>query len=170
VNNRWEIAVSFSDGSFEQVSFVNGICTNRGGTHVTHAAEAVVDSILKEANKKKNKTAPVKPQHIKNHLWVFVNSLIENPAFDSQTKETLTTKPSAFGSKCEVSEKFIKQVLKSGVVERVVNWAKLKQDSLLKKNNGKKTSRLFNIPKLDDANWAGTAKSKLCTLILTEVR
>jgi DNA gyrase/topoisomerase IV subunit B len=28
---------------------------------------------------------------VKNHLWVFINAAIENPAFDSQTKETLTT-------------------------------------------------------------------------------
>ncbi len=34
----------------------------------------------------------VKGHQIKNHLAVFVNALIENPAFDSQTKETLTTR------------------------------------------------------------------------------
>jgi hypothetical protein len=34
----------------------------------------------------------VKGHQIKNHLSVFVNALIENPAFDSQTKETLTTR------------------------------------------------------------------------------
>ena len=34
---------------------------------------------------KKHKAAKdVKAMHIKNHLWVFVNALIENPAFDSQ--------------------------------------------------------------------------------------
>ena len=38
--------------------------------------------------------------HTRNE--VFVNALIENPAFDSQTKDTLTTKQSKFGSKCEV--------------------------------------------------------------------
>jgi DNA topoisomerase-2 len=42
--------------------------------------------------------------------WVFVNSLIENPTFDSQTKETLTLKPSAFGSKCELDAAFFKKV------------------------------------------------------------
>lgn len=26
---------------------------------------------------------------VRNHLWVFINCLIENPAFDSQTKEPL---------------------------------------------------------------------------------
>jgi len=59
--------------------------------------------------KKKNKAAPVKPFQIKNHMWIFVNALIENPAFDSQTKDTLTLKSSAFGSKCELSEDFVKK-------------------------------------------------------------
>jgi DNA gyrase/topoisomerase IV subunit B len=62
-----------------------------------------------ESIKKKNKAAPVKPFQVKNHMWIFVNALIENPAFDSQTKETLTLKSSAFGSKCELSEDFVKK-------------------------------------------------------------
>lgn len=52
---------------------------------------------------KKDKNITVKPFQIKGHLWVFVNALIENPAFDSQTKETLTLKASQFGSACELS-------------------------------------------------------------------
>ena len=59
--------------------------------------------------KKKNKAAPVKPFQVKNHMWIFVNALIENPAFDSQTKEALTLKSSAFGSKCDLSEEFVKK-------------------------------------------------------------
>ena len=41
---------------------------------------------------KKNKKLKFKPHQVKAHLWLFVNALIENPAFDSQTKETLVTK------------------------------------------------------------------------------
>lgn len=59
--------------------------------------------------KKKNKAAPVKAYQIKNHMWIFVNALIENPAFDSQTKETLNTKKSQFGSKSVLSEEFVKK-------------------------------------------------------------
>lgn len=59
--------------------------------------------------KKKSKSTTIKPFQIKSHMWIFVNALIENPAFDSQTKETLTLKSSAFGSKCELSEDFVKK-------------------------------------------------------------
>ena len=38
-NERWEIGFTFSEGLFNQVSFVNGICTSKGGTHVTHVTD-----------------------------------------------------------------------------------------------------------------------------------
>ncbi|CAE7556120.1 TOP2 [Symbiodinium pilosum] len=105
-NDRWEVAVALTDGSgFRQVSFVNSISTSRGGTHVNYVAEQVVAAVMEEMTKEKGAKAgnlAVKPQHVRNHLWVFVNCLIENPAFDSQTKETLTTKKERFGSTCEL--------------------------------------------------------------------
>lgn len=86
VNDRWEVCFTLSDGQFQQVSFVNGINTYKGGTHVAHVADQIVSELV-DAVKKKNKAAPVKPFQVKNHLFVFVNCLIENPTFDSQTKE-----------------------------------------------------------------------------------
>ena len=167
VNPRWEVGVGLSDGQFQQVSFVNGICTVKGGQHVNFVADQVVNKLMALV-KKKNKGQEVKGHQIKNHLVVYVNALIENPAFDSQTKETLTTRPSAFGSGCNVSDKFLKTVEKSGLVDNVVNWAKFKQDEQLKKKGGSKKSTVVGITKLDDANFAGTARSSDCTLILTE--
>ena len=74
-----------SDGEFKQVSFVNGICTSKGGTHVNYITEQIVEKI-REKIEKKDKNLKVKPFQITGHLWIFVNALIENPAFDSQTK------------------------------------------------------------------------------------
>lgn len=48
---------------------------------------------------------------VKNHIWLFVNCLVENPTFDSQTKENMTLQQKSFGSTCPLSDKFIKQVL-----------------------------------------------------------
>jgi DNA topoisomerase-2 len=107
-DGRWEIGFALSDGQMQQVSFANSISTIKGGTHV-EAVAAQISTALMEQVKKKNKAAPIKPHQIKNHMWIFVNALVENPAFDSQTKETLTLKPSAFGSKLALSEDFIKK-------------------------------------------------------------
>lgn len=167
VSDRWEVCVSLSDGQFNQVSFCNSIATIRGGTHVAYVTDQIVTHVLALVNKK-NKTAGVKPFQIKNHMWVFVNALIDNPTFDSQTKETLTTRASSFGSKCELSPEFLKKVAKCGVVENVLTWADFKQSKELKKNDGAKRQRITGIPKLDDANDAGGKSSEKCTLILTE--
>lgn len=87
VNDRWEVCVTVSDsGQFQQVSFVNGICTMKGGTHVNAVADEIAGKILEKIKKKEKSCKNLKPAHVKNHLWVFVNALIENPAFDSQTK------------------------------------------------------------------------------------
>ena len=167
VNDRWEIGVGVSDGSFQQVSFVNSIATTKGGQHCTYIADQIT-ARLAGVVKKKNKGEEVKSNQIKNHLAIYVNALIVNPAFDSQTKETLTTKASNFGSKCVVSEKMMKLIEKSGIVDNILSYAKFKQNNELKKKGGSKKSKLIGITKLDDANYAGSSKSQDCTLILTE--
>ena len=112
---------------------------------------------------------PVKNHQVKAHLWVFVNALVENPTFDSQTKENLTLPVSKFGSKCAMSDKFTKAMVKSGVIDNILVWAKVKGQELMgKKSGGTKHKRLTGIAKLDDANEAGGRNSHKCTLILTE--
>jgi DNA topoisomerase-2 len=167
VNDRWEVGVGPSDGQFTQVSFVNSICTVKGGQHANFVADKVCQK-LASVVKRKNKGEEVKAHFIKNHLAIYVNCLIENPAFDSQTKEALTTRSSAFGSDATISDKFFKSVEKSGIIDRVLSWAKFKQNEQLKRKGGSKRSKLTGITKLDDANFAGTAKGKDATLILTE--
>jgi len=166
---RWEVAVCVSDKGHQQMSFVNSIATTKGGKHVDHVADLVVKSII-DTIKKKNKTGiNIKPHQVKNHLWLFINCLIVNPTFDSQTKETMTLMPKDFGSKCVLSEKFQQGVVKAGIVESVLLWSKFKADAQLKsKQSGKKTNKLRGIAKLEDANEAGTKNSVGCTLILTE--
>ncbi|KAF9056399.1 DNA topoisomerase [Panaeolus papilionaceus] len=167
VGSRWEVAFAVSDGTFQHVSFANSISTIKGGTHVTYITDQIAKNLVL-AISKKNKAATVKPAQIKNHIWVFVNALIENPTFDSQTKETLTLPASKFGSRPTLSEDFMKKVLKTSIVDNVLNWAKFKADQQIKRTDGAKRDRLLGLPKLADANNAGTRKAKDCTLILTE--
>lgn len=169
VNDRWEISASVScDNQFEQISFVNGVCTTKGGKHVEHVCNIIIKKIADYILKKK-KINITKTSYIKDNLVIFIKSVIENPSFDSQLKETLTTNASNFGSKCDpVSDKFIEKLAKTGIMERSIAYYEFKENKKLKVSDGKKTSNLRGIDKLDDANWAGTDKSKECTLILTE--
>ena len=106
---RWEVAFAVSDGTFQQVSFADSISTSKGGTHVNYIADQIAKSLITSISKKNKGGAAVKPAQIKNHMWIFVNALIENPTFDSQTKETLTLPASKFGSKPTLSEDFMKK-------------------------------------------------------------
>lgn len=174
ISDRWEVAVTVSEGQFKQVSFVNGIATTKGGTHVTHVAEQIIDSLVKKANKQNKGGMEIKNHNVKNYLWIFVNCLIENPTFDSQTKETMTLKQAKFGSKCDVTESIITKVLKTGIIDMILQWAKAKEAIDLGKavkatatvTSGKR--KRLHIPKLEDANLAGGREGPSCTLILTE--
>ncbi|CAK9056181.1 Tubulin alpha chain, partial [Durusdinium trenchii] len=114
----------------------------------------------------------VKSQHVKSYLWVFINCLVENPAFDSQTKETLTSKRERFGSACRLPEDLLTQVLESGLLESLQEWSKAMGKSELAQHLNRSDlglqKRLFGVPKLEDANMAGTKEGSSCTLILTE--
>lgn len=168
INDRWELAFTVAEDQFSQVSFVNSIATSKGGTHVNHVMDQLVKPII-DSIKKKEKGLEIKPVHVKNSMFIFINCLVENPSFDSQTKENLTLKAQSFGSKCQPIESFVKDIIKNtNIVEKIVSFTKAKQSAQLKKTDGSKTSRLSGIPKLEDANFAGTKKSSLCTLILTE--
>ncbi len=169
VNKEWEVAVALSDNGFQQMSFVNSIATTKGGRHVDYISK-MIENNVSEILKKKNKGGvTVKPHQIRNHLWIFVNCLIVNPTFDSQTKENMTLQKKEFGSTCNLSQKFYTQVQKSGIVESVLAWSKFKADQEMKsKTSARKTNKLKGIAKLEDANNAGTKNSRECTLILTE--
>lgn len=108
IGKRWQVAFVVSDGTFQHVSFANSISTTKGGTHVALIADQIAKNLI-AAIGKKNKAATVKPAQIKNHMWIFVNALVENPTFDSQTKETLTLQNSKFGTKPVLTDDFMKK-------------------------------------------------------------
>lgn len=167
-NERWHIAIADSptDKAFS-MSFVNGIWTSKGGTHVDSVTNQVVAHIVDYLETKKK--VKVKPSLVKDHLAIFITSMIENPSFTSQTKETLTTKVSAFGSSPKLSEECLKKVVsKLAIVPKILEAQSAKDAKDNSKTDGKKQSRITGIPKLDDATHAGTKESAKCTLILTE--
>lgn len=174
VNHRWEVAVCLSpDDKLEHISFVNSICTSKGGKHVDYISGQIARKVVAYAknkikDKKKQKNFAVKVNHVKDNLWVFIKSTIVNPSFDSQIKETLTTPSNKFGSSCDFDDKFIEKVAKTGILDKAMMLSSYKEKSNMKKSDGKKKKTLLGVDKLDDANLAGTARSSECTLILTE--
>ena len=166
-HERWEYSVCLAPSDeFTQVSFVNGIFTGKGGKHVEYILGQIVRKLT--AYIKKKKKVDVKPTTIKEQLMLFVRCDIDNPSFDSQTKDYMNTPSNKFGSSCTVSDKFIEQIAKMGVMNAACALTEVKQTSAAKKTDGSKSKSIRGIPKLIDANFAGTKKSELCTIILCE--
>ena len=158
----WQIAVA--DSPFDKgfnVSFVNGIWT-RSGKHVDEITNQIVSHIVNYLETKKK--IKVKPTLVRDSLAVFIHCFVENPTFNSQTKEVLTSKVS-----CKLQEDFLKKVIsKLNIVTKVLEQQSLKDAKEGKKTDGKKQTKITGIPKLDDAVYAGTSNSHSCILILTE--
>jgi len=166
-DERWEYAVAMSSThEFMQVSFVNGICTFKGGKHVDYIMMQITKKLSEYIEKKKK--VKVSPNSIKEQLILFLRCDIENPSFDSQTKDYMNTPFANFGSRCTVSDTFIEKVAKMGVMELACSITEAKENKLAKKTDGTKTKTIRGIANFIDANFSGTQQSKDCILILCE--
>ena len=164
----WEVLACMSrDNSFEQLSFVNGICTWRGGKHVDHVADAISKRLCETIKAKNKKNENITPALVKANLRVFIKTSVANPDFDTQTKEYLTSTSKSFLSKFEPSQEFLDKLAKTGILERSLSVMNFKEKQTLKKTDGTKKTKIQNA-KLQDAIEAGTRNSKDCVLILTE--
>ena len=166
-SERWEYAVGISKThEFAQVSFVNGICTHKGGKHVDYIMGQITRKICDYIEKKKK--VKVNPSTIREQIILFLRCDIENPSFDSQTKDNMNTPSVKFGSTCSVSDSFIEKVAKMGVMDMACSLTEAKETKNAKKTDGSKTKVIRGIANLIDANFSGTAESNKCTLILCE--
>ena len=167
-DERWEYAVGLSPNhEFMSISFVNGICTFKGGKHVDHIIGQLTRKLQEYIEKKKK--VKVNLTSIKEQLILFLRCDVENPAFDSQTKDYLNTPYSKFGSTCNVSDSFIEKVAKMGVMDLACSITEAKESKVAaKKTDGSKTKSIRGINNFIDANFSGTDKSNQCILILCE--
>lgn len=164
---RWQIMISPSKNKFKQISFVNGINTYNGGKHVDYIVSKIV-KLIKEQIIKKYKDVDIKDHQIRDQIFIIIVCTIENPSFSSQTKDELITPQNKFGSSCEFSANFIKKIFKLLKIDELVEMQIKMLENLLITKLSNKPQRVKNIPKLYDAYYAGTKKSSMCTLILTE--
>ena len=164
---RWEYVVSLApNGEFQHVSFVNGIYTQKGGKHVEYIMNQIVRKLTEYIKAKKK--VDVKPTTIKEQLAIFLRCDIDNPSFSSQSKDEMGTAVASFGSTCKVSDEFIEKLAKMGVMDAACALTEVKENKAAKKTDGTKTRTIRGIPKLIDANYAGTDKSAQCTVIFCE--
>lgn len=167
---KWKLGFAHSkDDGFKHISFVNTTNTYNGGTHIDYIMNMVVDKIRDHIEKKTKQK--VKPSDIKNHFMMFVDATINNPRYDSQTKENLITEVRDYGSVLVLPEKFINKIINSSIVKEIIEWAenKKKLEELLALKNKQKDNQkasLKHIIKYEPATEKVDRKN--CTLFICE--
>ena len=165
-NQHWAFAIRFNDGKDisqqSHISFVNGIYTNRGGKHVEYLIDLLLDKMQKIVSPELTKKL------INDYVTICLKASVINPTFNSQTKEELNTPVTKFGFECNISDTFWTELKNSNLVNQLKQVISLSNQKILSKLDGSKKSKIKNLPKLEDANFAGTKKSLDCVLILTE--
>jgi DNA topoisomerase-2 len=150
-DKTWSLAIALSQNGFQQVSFANTTETYDGGTHVDYVMNQIIVS-LREFFLKKHKV-DIKPSELKQHMFLFLDATVINPSFSSQTKEKLITEVKEFGTTFEVSPKLIQSILKSEIVNSILDWIQQKknaEDSKLQRDLNKKLTKI-KVEKLIDA-------------------
>jgi len=150
-DKTWSLGIALSQNGFQQVSFANTTETYDGGTHVDYIMNQIIVS-LREFFLKKHKV-DIKPSELKQHMFLFLDANVINPSFSSQTKEKLITEAKEFGTAFEVSAKLIQSILKSEIVNSILDWIQQKknaEDSKLQRDLNKKLTKI-KVEKLIDA-------------------
>lgn len=153
-NPNWKIGITGADDGFDHVSFVNGTRTKIGGNHIDYVANQI-GAELRAYIKKKHKI-DIKPSELKQHFRLFIDAQIVNPRYSSQTKEDLITEVKDFKTSWTADQKFINKIIKSTIVQSVLDWAAAKAHQeemreLRKLNKATDKANLKNIPKFNDA-------------------
>lgn len=161
----WSIGIAPTDDGYQQISFVNTTDTYDGGTHVDYILNQVIVE-LRDFFQKKHKV-DIKPSELKSHFFFFLNATVVNPSFSSQTKEKLITEIKDFGTTYQITDKLVKWVLKSEIVNSILDWIQQKKsadDSKLARELNKNIGKL-KVDKLIDAKGKDRWK---CSLALFE--
>ena len=173
---RWRVGACLSPGGsgFQSVAFVNGVATPRGGTHVHHVASQLLaglaPALAKALKLPASEAAALTPSRIRPHLMLFIDCAVDNPEFDSQSKEALTTPAASFGGTFTSTGAFVKAVANiDGLREAVAAASEGRDEKLLARRTKVDPSGVnVDVAKLEDAELAGGKRSSECTLILTE--
>lgn len=148
-------------------SYVNGLLTSEGGVHVDKLFKELSPLVIKAIQERSKSSASglLKPKDVKPHLSVFLVCRVLNTKYNSQSKTKLESPvPNITFSTDDVKPLLSTQWT---LTERLLNTIDAKNIKNLSKSDGKKIAHI-SLPKGEDANEAGKAKSSLCRLYIVE--
>ncbi len=142
--------------AFIDVSFVNGAECSKG-SHIKAVRQSIDKSVI-EFVKRKNKI-DVTSKGVDGKYGIFGIFNIQNPVFSSQTKEELVNSVTI-----NLSDKFLSKIIKSEIVNLVLDWYAKKQEAedlaKVRKMN-KDAKKLLRSDKFIDCNSKKRAERNL---------
>jgi DNA topoisomerase-2 len=167
----WEVVVAFHfDGGVDRndhVTFVNNVATHNGGTHLKQLQDVITEQLCVGVKMSQRKDVA---RVLRGMMQVFCNVVVANPTFGSQIKDKLITPETQFTVPFRLTGATRAAFAASRLTQRVVEQAE-RQLGMVAAKNALRAVRIQGrvaLPKLEDANFAGTPRSLECTLILTE--
>jgi DNA topoisomerase-2 len=162
---EWEVCIGLTDGKERQLSMVNGVFIQSGGTHIKHIQNHLVENLKGRIEKELKKTkTKFNKNLLLNNLFIFMKGAIPNPEFLSQTKDAISSPIELFES-YSIPESHWAKIWR--LVEPAVMASFLKKqlgNVKLRANRGK-----IDVPKYREANYCRDSKlCHQCGLIITE--
>ena len=148
------------------VGFVNGAECSKG-THINAVRKEINNAIAAHLLAKEK--IEITPKNVDGKYSMFCTFHVNNPSYDSQTKETLTTPVERFSSdtnyKFSVPDTFLKSIIKSEIIEIVLDWYRQKMEvedqKTLRKLNKQAKNKIRNNEKFIDANSRKASERQL---------
>ena len=148
------------------VTFVNGAECSKG-THIK-AVRELINSFISDYMKSKEKIE-ISNKNIDNKYSLFGLFKINNPTYDSQTKDQLTNQVDKFSVnpkyKLKLSDSFLKSIIKSEIKNIIIDWYKQKAEvedqKILRKLNKQAKTKIKNNDKFIDANSKKTSEREI---------
>jgi DNA topoisomerase-2 len=161
----WDVCIGLTDGKERQLSMVNGVFIQSGGTHIKHIQNHLVENLKGRIEKELKKTkTKFNKNLLLNNLFIFMKGAIPNPEFLSQTKDAISSPIELFESYSLPDSHWTKLWR---LVEPAVMASFLKKQLgsvKLRANRGK-----VDVPKYREANYCRDSKlCHECGLIITE--
>ncbi len=161
----YEVIISLWDceNNTEHISFINGLYLSEGGTHIKYIIKHVLEAVKPKLEKKLKDKIKVSSKLISNFMFVFFKGDMGKLDYKNQTKNELLISETRF--KEFVMDKKSITALWSLLEVKI---DELYMNKITKETTTKKTNNLTGIKKYTSADYAGTAKSNMCTLFIPE--
>jgi len=144
-------------GNIESISFVNGLLTPEGGTHVDFCVQKIFQPIVVKYNSKAKENMKLSTKDFYPYFFIFVRFICNKPEFENLLKKKLTSK---INKKVDIEnyETIFNRIWKSESFALIKQ--KLNDSSEKKLEKVAKKVIITDVSKFKDAFYAGKKNSK----------